>query len=165
MAQHSLSNYELCHETIDSEKRAQKRAGVTSVACACSLQVCHWHLNHRFHRLSICNAVPYRACVGDQEYQIDNRTQRCVADAEGWCFARFQTRFSVCNYTLLKVLRHRLSCPSFNTTGKARQTRFLIALGVRRVSVHVQVVDEASSRDRRGRQSGGWTRCKSCTGV
>jgi hypothetical protein len=27
----------------------------------------HWH---RIHKLSICNAAPYRACIGDQEYQM-----------------------------------------------------------------------------------------------
>jgi hypothetical protein len=29
---------------------------------------------HRYHKLSICNAVPYRACTGiiDQEYEIDD---------------------------------------------------------------------------------------------
>jgi hypothetical protein len=37
-------------------------------ACACSLCL----LNHRIHKLSICNADPYRACISDQEYQIDD---------------------------------------------------------------------------------------------
>ena len=50
-------------------KRAQERAGATSSACACGLCL----LNHRFHRLSVCNAAPYRifrACMSDEEYQI-----------------------------------------------------------------------------------------------
>ncbi len=67
----SLPNDVLCHYTSDSESVPKNvRAVATSGACACSLCL----LNHRFHRLSIFNAVLYRVCVSDhcQENQIDD---------------------------------------------------------------------------------------------
>ena len=60
-AQHSLPNYELCHETSDSESVPKSGQVQLRGACACSLCL----LNHRVHKLSesICNAAPYRACI------------------------------------------------------------------------------------------------------
>ncbi len=77
MTQHSLPNYELCHDTSDSESVPNNgQTCATSGACACSLCLLH----HRFNELSICNAVPYRACISDQEpeYQIDYTCKRLL---------------------------------------------------------------------------------------
>jgi hypothetical protein len=60
-AQHSLPNYELWHETSDSESVPKSGQVQLRGACACSLCL----LNHRVHKLSesICNAAPYGACI------------------------------------------------------------------------------------------------------
>ncbi len=42
-------------------------------AAFAALRLCLLNHSDRIHKLSICNAEPYRACVSDQEYLPDRR--------------------------------------------------------------------------------------------